>query len=211
MDLSKLELPELLRWATTVVLAAMTACLAELWTVQKERNEVLRDQSVLTETALKTVEDQLEAERIVSRREAEHARDGGKPREGYSVAPLLPPGSSADADPSLRSACGVVVWSADGRRGLVSLSGLPTDPLDRDLQLWMVGRPGTLPRSCGVFKQPVGADSRPLPLGLSAPVAPGCRFLLIRGKVGGAPTLSAAEIAGSIILATPPVHETINP
>jgi hypothetical protein len=209
MDLSKLELPELLRWATTVVLAALVACLGELWKVQREHNEVLRDQNTLTETALKTVENQLEAEQIVSRREAEQAKAGGTSPEGYSVAPLLPPASDVAADPQLRSACGVIVWSGSGKRGMMSLSGVTGDGAGHDLQLWMVGPKGTKPTSCGVFKQPAGFDSRPLAVDLSSPVVTGCRFLLIAGKIGGAPTLSEAESAGSIILATPPIHETI--
>ena len=90
-----------------------------------------------------------------------------------------------------------------------ALSGVMADGAARDLQLWMVGPKGTRPTSCGVFKQPVGFDSRPLALDLASPVVAGCRFLLIAGKIGGADTLSEAETAGSIILATPPIHETI--
>src|ERR1035438_3088444 len=63
-DESRIELPAWLPWATTACLAALVACLGELWVIERARSQLLREEGMLTEAALKGMQNQLEAERI---------------------------------------------------------------------------------------------------------------------------------------------------
>jgi len=77
MDETKIELPAWLPWATTACLAALVACLVELWIIEKTRNQLLRDEDAIGQAALQAAQNQLEAERIVGRRELEQMRAHG--------------------------------------------------------------------------------------------------------------------------------------
>ncbi len=62
MDEPKTTLPTLLPWAATACLAALVACIGELWIIEKARMRLVQDQNLLAEAALKGTENQLEAE-----------------------------------------------------------------------------------------------------------------------------------------------------
>jgi len=49
----KTPLPQWLPWATTACLAALVACLGELWILEKARIQLLHDENQMTEAALK--------------------------------------------------------------------------------------------------------------------------------------------------------------
>jgi len=208
IDESKAKLPAWLPWATTACLAALVACLGELWIIEKARSRLLREESLLTEAALKGLENQLEAERIVNRRELAGLRAAAGQRAGLQVALLLPPDGSAAHAP--RPFFGVVAWDPAGGRGLLRLSGPPAQPRHRDYQLWLEGPGPGNPASCGVFHAPAGDDALATAIEIERPIAPGCRLLLIEGKEGGASTLEEAESGGSIVLATLPFGENIS-
>jgi len=202
MDESKFELPAWLPWATTACLAALVACLGELWIIEKARSELLREDGLLAEAALKGLENQMEAERIVSRRELDGLRAAAAPRGQLQTALLLAPGANRSG------AFGAVAWDPAGGRGLLRLSGLPAQPPERDYQLWLDG-PGT-PAECGVFHSSPRDGGDEVAVSLAGPIAPGCRLVLIDGAKGGARTLAEAEAAGSIVLATLPADGNIS-
>jgi len=76
MDETKIELPAWLPWATTACLAALVACLLELWIIERTRTQLLRDEALVGEASLRAARNQLEEERILTRREIEQLKAG---------------------------------------------------------------------------------------------------------------------------------------
>jgi Anti-sigma-K factor rskA len=205
MDEPKIELPAWLPWATTACLAALVACLVELWVIERTRTQLLRDQNLLSEAALKGAENQLEAERIINRREVDDLRAA----PGPGAALLAAPEGAPEAEPGNGPAWGVVIWSPTRKHALLRFAGLPAQAAGRDYQLWMDGPGPGPPASCGLFHADQANDKAGFALELESPAAPGCRFILIDGPKGGAPTLGEAKSGGSIVLATPSPAEKI--
>jgi hypothetical protein len=194
MDETKYELPRWLPWATTACLAALVACLFEFWVIEKSRTELLSEQSLLAESAAKSEQNQIEAERIVHAREIELLSEKADPRSGLQVVRLVPQNSG---DPS----CAVAVLDPASGRGQLRLYGISGQPEARDYQLWVEGPGPGYPARSGVFHQ-ASADGVPLPI--AATLVPGCRLVLIDGAKGGSSSLSGAKEGGSIVLASPP-------
>lgn len=200
MDETKIELPDWLPWATTACLAALVACLGELWIIEKTRTQLLKDENLLAEASLKGAQNQLEAERIVSRREIEEMRAGSA---ANSVTFLATPGAGREDPFGMDPAWGIAVWNAAARDVQIRLAGLPPPNPDRDYQCWIEGPGPGLPVSCMVPSNTYD-DSYRLAVHLQSPAPPGYRILLINGKKGGAATLEEAKAGGSIVLASPP-------
>jgi hypothetical protein len=185
-------LPPWLPWATTAVLAALLACVGEVLMMERARNQLLRDEGTLAATLLQAADNQLEAERIVGRREV------GTLRSAYGVAFLLEPKGGA---------CGVVVWNPVAQRGLLTLEGLPAKSPDGDFQLWLVESvtfDKTHPSSCAVFSPPLPGEEARVPVNVATTFTTGRKFVLVYGRKGGFGTLPDALASGSIVLATPP-------
>jgi hypothetical protein len=200
MDDSKIEIPAWLPWGTTAILAALVACLGELWMVEKTRTDLLRDENTLAAAALKAAENQLEAERIVDRREIEELKGSSGAEAGLNIAVLSPSGRYLTDLPAPGS--GAVVWKSQGNRATLIFAHEPGPFAQTDYQLWLVG-PGQS-SSCGVFGHPTKAEPPQIPIELKIPVAKGCQFLLFEGKKGGARTIEEARATGSIVLASLP-------
>jgi hypothetical protein len=204
MDDTKIELPAWLPWATTACLAALAACLIELWMIERTRTQLLRDENLLAEASLKGAQNQLEAERIVSRREIEELRAAPGPNSAPSVTLLLVPGTDPGDPVAQGRPWGAASWDAAGNRGTVRFLGLPAPGADRDYQLWIEGSGPGYPHSCGIIRPSSGFDGSYLNVSVSSPAPPGSRFLLVETAKGGAPTLDEARAKGSIILASLP-------
>ena len=200
MDETKIELPAWLPWATTACLAALVACLCELWIIERTRTQLLREENQLAEALLKGAQNQLEAERIVSRREIEEARSGSA---GGGVTFLATPGAGREDPFGPDHAWGIAVWNAAARSLQIRFAGLPPLDPDRDYQCWIDGRGPGLPVG-SLIRSRIYDDSYALAVHLQSPVPAGYRIFLIDGKKGGAGTLEEAKAKGSIILASPP-------
>lgn len=206
MDEQKIPLPPWLAWAMVACLAALVAGLGELWLVEKSRSQLLRDENLLAVAALQESQNQLEAERILGRRQAEKGTAG---LAGFGAALLSPP-DRAPAGAASASPWGVVIWDGANRNGILRFSHLPEAPADRDYQLWLEGQGSTYPSDCGVFHGTPAGDDRGIPFNVNAPVGAGCRFILLEVKKGGALTLPEARAGGSIVLASDPLSERIS-
>jgi hypothetical protein len=200
MDESKIELPAWLPWATTACLAALVACQVELWFIEKERNEFLEQEALMSASTIKASDNQLEAERILNARQLQDLRTRAAPDSGLLVIPLV--GSSGG--PGASPGSGIVILDPESRRGQLRLWGSFGHAAGKDYQLWVQGPPpDRLASSCSVVD--AAADgSAGIPVALTAEFAEGSRFLLIDCPKGGARTLGEAEAGGSIVLASPP-------
>jgi hypothetical protein len=199
MDQPKIELPAWLPWATTACLAALVACLGELWLIEKARSRFMKEQAELTAAAALSARNELDAERILERRAVEGLRLGAAGR-GPLVLAMAPPGAAREGDPVSGA---VVIDPADGA-GLAAFSGGAEQPPDRDYQVWLDGGSAAPAVPCGVFHGSAQAG-HPAPFRVPLPLEPGWRLLVVDGARGGAATLDEARSLGSIILATPPL------
>jgi hypothetical protein len=204
MDESKIALPPWLPWATAACLAALAACMGELWMIERARTQLVRDENLLSQATLKAAQNQLEAERILNARELEQLN---APR-GAQVAFLAAPASPASETPGPGAPWGVVTWDAGARHATIRCSGLPDPGPGHDFHVWIEGPSPDYPKYCGHFH---GASADGFPVELQSPVAHGYRILLIDGEKGGDRTLGEAKAAGSIVLATPPQPGKISP
>jgi hypothetical protein len=189
LDEPNYELPRWLPWATTACLAALVACLVELWIIERSRGELLSEQAQLAASAAAAAQNQLEAERIL---DARQLQDLGA---GLEVILLAPPAPGSFAR-------GVAVVDPASGHGQLRLFGTPGQPDDRDYQLWIEGPGEARAANGGVFHASRAGDGDPV--GIIAPVTRGCRLILIEGVRGGFSSLGDAEERGSIILASTP-------
>jgi hypothetical protein len=200
MDETKIELPAWLPWATTACLAALVSCLCELWIIERTRTQLLREENQLAEASLKGAQNQLEAERIVSRRELEETRAGST---ADSVTFLATPGAGREDPFGPGHEWGVAVWNAATQDMQIRFVGLPSLGADRAYQCWIEGPGPGFPVGNRV-RLDLSDNSYALAVHLAQPIPPGYRILLIDGAKGGAATLEEAKAKGSIILASPP-------
>ena len=199
MDEPKPALPALLPLAATACLAALVACVGELLFIEKARTRLLQDEILLAQAALKSSENQLEAERILSRRERAEfgaVRGAGADLRVMLLEPVPP--VSPPAAPS-----GAIAVGPDTRVCLLRASNVPGEQSDRDFQLWLLGPGPNYPADCGTFHSfpPGDACVRLTP---PQPVVDGCTFILVYGRKGGAETFREATAHGRIELATRP-------
>ena len=196
VDETRIELPAWLPWATTACLAALVACLVELWMIERARNQLLRDEGQLSESAMRGMGNQLEAERIISQREIEGLRPAAGPHGSIRVALLAPPAGGTPA-------MGAVAWDTQEGSGRIRFLGLPSQAPERDYQLWLEAAGARPPVRCAAFHADAGMGEFAFHLdGTASPIAAG-RFLLIDGIRGGSATLDEARAGGPIVLATP--------
>jgi hypothetical protein len=202
MDEPKYELPAWLPWATTACLAALVACLGELWIIERSRSVLLREQVQLAEAAVKAAQNQLEAERILDARQIQNLGANAGPGGALQVAVLLP---SAPGSPAV----GVAVIDPASGRGQLRLFGGFAQPDARDYQLWIDGAGPGHPSRCAVFHVAQGGDTGAFPISVPAMDA-GSRLVLIDGERGGSSSLGQAEASGPIILASAPTSGRIS-
>jgi len=196
---AKIGLPAWVPWATAACLGGLAVSLGELWIIERARGQLLRDERLLADAALRGAQNQLAAERIVSAREIAGLRTAAGARPGVRVALLLPPPGSPGA------AFGAVAWEARGQ-GLVRLRGLPAPAPGRHYELRLEG-PGAAARGALGAAPAGGTDG----FALSVPEAPapGARFVLVEAGLGAAPGPAPAAAGASIVLATLPFDENI--
>jgi hypothetical protein len=162
----------------------------------------MRDESLLNQASLQAAQNQLEAERILSRREIDGLRARG-------AELLCAPGTQIDA-PFAPGPWGAARWDMATGTVFIRLSGLSAPSGGGDYQVWVEGSGPGYPRDCGLYRPPPAADSGDLAFHLGVPLPPECRILLIDGIKGGAPTLDEAEAKGSIVLASLPERGKIS-
>lgn len=203
MDETKIELPVWLPWATTACLAALVACLGELWIIEKTRSQMLRDETLMAGAALKAAQNQVEAERIIARREIEGLRSGG-PQEAKGAVLLIPPGEDPGDPMAAGHPWGASQWDAASQAGSFRFVDLPILGADRDYQLWIDAAGTDYPQGYLVGTGPAYTTVHP-----PSPLPASHRFLLFNTPKGGFKTLDEALTKGSIILASHPLSPKI--
>jgi anti-sigma-K factor RskA len=174
-----LPFPVLLPWALAAGLAVAFVWSSQLYLRSRSETALLGNQQALAELEMRAVRNQLEAERIVNQRElTESRRDladasrrladanrdlaelGRRMRSGSSLADykVSTLGSMLGSAPR---ALAVAVWCPSMQEGILAVSNLPSLPLGKDYQLWVVDPRYPAPVSGGVFSvDPATGEAR---------------------------------------------------
>jgi hypothetical protein len=209
MDETKIELPAWLPWATTACLAALVACLCELWIIERTRTQLLKDENLMADATLKATQNQLEAEKIENARAIEELRSVAGPQAPGEATLLLAPGADP-ADPLLAGhPWGAAGWNFDTQTGCFRFLGLPALGADKDYQLWIDASGDEYPQG-HVIEVDQGNDHAYATIHPAKQLPTVHRFLVVSTVKGGARTLEEALASGSIILASHPLSPKIS-
>jgi anti-sigma-K factor RskA len=142
-------IPILVPWAVAACLALAVAQTARLYLVASSETAALREQGALADIELRTVRNQLEAERIVGGRELLDVRSALADSADLARFKISTLASMLGNSPK---ALAVAVWDPLRQQGVIEVSRLPAAAADKDYQLWVIDSQYPAPVSAGVFE-----------------------------------------------------------
>lgn len=139
-----------LPWSIAACLALACAGLAQLYLSSRAENALFRNQTALVDLELRSARQQLEAERLLARREladanAKIAAHAPGDFSALRIAALTP---QTGAPPD---AFAIVVWNPATQEGLLRVERLPPAPADRDYRLWAIEPASFVPIHVGAI------------------------------------------------------------
>lgn len=183
-----------LPWIAAAGLALLSGWLLQAYVASREELALTRSQAALREIEGKALQQQIEAERILSaRRVADlldelHARnDPGQ----FQVVPLV-----CQPDAALPRLA-VVVWNPERQEGELVLAGFPALPPDKDYQLWITDSEHPVAVSAAVFALNSMSDGFRVPFRPDQPLANTAGFTVSVERKGGAPSRQGPVILSS--------------
>jgi len=188
----------LIPWVLVACLALVAALATRLYVAARAEAASERLQASLADLESRSARNQLEAERILDARQLKDLGASRVPDAGLAVI-LLEPARASGA------ARGVAVLDPASGAGQLRLFGTADQPEERDYQLWIEGPGPGNPTNCGVFH--AGQPGNGEPIGIRAPIVPGCRLVLVDAPKGASTSLEEAKADASIILASAPYKE----
>jgi len=200
-------------WAIAACLAVCAAWTGRLYLANRSETAILHDQQALADLELRSVRNQLEAERIVNQRELTDTRQDLADASGrlaelhreiaditraqkasgslasYKIADLA---STAGNEPQKLA---VAVWCPSMQEGILAVSNLPRLPAGKDYQLWVIDPHYPAPVSGGVFAVDRATGEAYVTFKTSQPIQSIAKFAVSLERKGG-----ATEPQGPIIL-----------
>jgi hypothetical protein len=190
IDRSPFSLRRLLPWTIAVACALVAAWFGRLYVASNLEAEQLRLQSAFAELAVKSGDQQLEAERIVAR-----AQLAQLDLANLNIVTLVTLQKNA-AD-----ARAVIVWNSAAQEGIFVMEKMPALATNQRWELWIVeAGVAAKPVSAGVLDLRGGEPTR-IQFKPTAPVGAVAKFVVSREKNDGAGShTSPAEVilAGEI-------------
>jgi anti-sigma-K factor RskA len=177
--------------AAAACFALTTAYFGQAFLTERASVAALRDQQTLAELALRGATNQLEAERLIGRRELA-ARDQ---RVTDLTRQLAAQGTLADYKiATLASLLGnspqalaVAVWNPANQEGVLTVQKLPALAADKDYQLWVVDPQYPIPIDGGVFRVDPATGEARLNFRPNLPVKTVAKFAVSLERKGGVP------------------------
>jgi anti-sigma-K factor RskA len=177
--------------AAAACFALTTAYFGQAFLTERASVAALRDQQTLAELALRGATNQLEAERLIGRRELA-ARDQ---RVTDLTRQLAAQGTLADYKiATLASLLGnspqalaVAVWNPANQEGVLTVQKLPALAADKDYQLWVVDPQYPIPVDGGVFRVDPATGEARLNFRPNLPVKTVAKFAVSLERKGGVP------------------------
>jgi len=202
---SILAFPTWIGYATAACFACLAAYFAQAYFTESALSSALRDQQSLVDFSLRSANNQLAAERLITQREladiAKRASDSAalvatlESRLADTKQQLLTQGTLADYKiATLASLLGnspqavaVAVWNPSSQEGILTVKKLPALAADKDYQLWVVDPQYSIPVDGGVFKvDPTTGEGR-LIFHPNRPVQTAAKFAVSLERKGGVP------------------------
>jgi len=184
-----------LPWVAAAGFALLAGFLGQAYFSARSEINFLRAQNALAVMEGKSLQQRLEAERILSSRRISDliARlEGDSGLAGLKVVPLVFP--SGSTPPVLA----VAVWDSHRQEGVLSVSQLPPPAADRDYQLWIADPQDPDPVSAGVIAMAPGAGETRFLFKPDRPVKTVARLTVTSERKGGSP-----RAEGPVVLASP--------
>jgi anti-sigma-K factor RskA len=177
--------------AAAACFALTSAYFGQAFLTERASVAALRDQQTLAELALRGATNQLEAERLIGRRELA-ARDQ---RVTDLTRQLAAQGTLADYKiATLASLLGnspqalaVAVWNPANQEGVLTVQKLPALAADKDYQLWVVDPQYPIPVDGGVFRVDPATGEARLNFRPNLPVKTVAKFAVSLERKGGVP------------------------
>jgi anti-sigma-K factor RskA len=183
-----------LPWIAAAVLALLAGFLIEAYFAARTEIVALDEQSALAAIEIKSLQQRIEAERLLSARRiadlsiaTQDLYDLGQ----CAVVPLLSPATGAS------SPLAVVVWDARRQQGTLVARKLPALAADQSYQLWMVDSRYPSPFGAGGFGGDAAGGEIRFSFKSDRPVAPSAGFV-----VSVEPKGPALQIAGPVVLSS---------
>jgi anti-sigma-K factor RskA len=177
--------------AAAACFALAAAYFGQAFVTERAAVAALRDQQTLADLALRGATNQLEAERLIGRRELA-ARDQ---RVTDLTRQLAAQGTLADYKiATLASLLGnspqalaVAVWNPAKQEGVLTVQKLPALAADKDYQLWVVDPQYPIPVDGGVFRVDPATGEARLNFRPNLPVKTVAKFAVSLERKGGVP------------------------
>jgi anti-sigma-K factor RskA len=142
-------------WALAAGLALGTAWFAQLYVVDRSESELLRGRAALVEISLQSAQQQLEAERIITRQQLATLEqqitaltNDLRTQADLANLKITPLASMLNNFPQ---ALAVAVWNPNRQEGVLKVEKLPALLPSQDYQLWVVDPQYPDPVDGGVF------------------------------------------------------------
>jgi hypothetical protein len=182
-----------LPWIAAAVFAALTGLLVQIYYAKQAELLMLREQSALAGIELRSLQQRIEAERILSARRVADlvSEQHAQPRPGVEVVPLVPRADGTS------SSMAVAVWSPGLQDGELVVVRLPLPGPGRSYQLWISDPKNPVPASAGAFTVDPAATRTRIQFKTDRPVSVDAAFAISVERTGGA---KAAE--GPIVLSS---------
>jgi hypothetical protein len=182
-----------LPWIAAAVFAALTGLLVQIHYAKQAELLMLREQMALTGIEVRSLQQQIEAERILSARRVADlvSEQHAQARPGVEVVPLVP---RADGTPSSMA---VAVWSPGLQDGELVVVRLPLPGPDRSYQLWITDPRNPVPASAGAFTVDPAATNGRVHFKTDRPVPVGAAFAISVVRRDGAPNAEGPIVLSS--------------
>ncbi len=173
-----------LPWAAAAGFALLAGFLSEAYFAARTELVGLHEQSAFTAIEVKSLQQRLEAERILSSRLIADLSVEPHEQEALAQCDFIPLHAPAPASPAV---LGLVVWNPLRQEGTLFTRNLPAPATNHSYQLWILDPRYPAALHAGAFTvEAAGGDLR-LPFKPERAVQASARFFITVGSDGGGP------------------------
>jgi anti-sigma-K factor RskA len=171
-------------WAVAACLALTSAWLTQLYFTQKSESIALHEQAVLAQMEVQSVQNQLEAEHIISSRQLADLQEQIKTNRDFSRLEIARLVSLLGHSPQARA---IAVWDPALQQGVLTVEKLPALAADQDYQLWVIDPKYPDPVSSGVFTVDARTGTARIAFHPGQLIATAAKFAVSCERKGGRP------------------------
>ena len=173
-----------LPWIAAIGFALLLGFLGQAYFAARSEMTALREQAALADIEVQSLQQQLEAERILwARRMEQHLAGAGSPQEPAQLR-VVPLYAGTGAQAPVRA---VILWNAARQEGELAAFQLPALPPDQSYRVCITDPQYADPVSAGAFTVPAPAGDARVHLQPGRPVANAARFAISVGSPAGDP------------------------